>query len=382
MIIAGKEHSNCRWDVLDKDRNFRFYEDLELNRTLTMFKYENLPKTIPELELEKILQINGYGIVTEYNGSLVALWGGLSSEDGCNLYYFPKGVRVDNPWARINKLYIIEDDEDAVLVRNDPLMKGMLPLLKKYSSEMVEADITLHRAMVNFRAMFVASGSSDREKDSFDQFFSNLEAGKISSIMEEYMSNGVKTQPYGSGSAGIMKEIVEAYQYIKGSYNNTIGLSDNVNMKRERLTEGEVEINEMTMRPLIDSMLEERQKAVAKINEKYGTNIKVSFNSSWSKYNEDYTEVEQVTTEEKQSTPVEVEAPSESVEETAVEPVVETESTETEVEPTETEEAPEEEPEVTVEVNVEVSVNSDEETEKEVVENEANDTEDISDTAD
>ena len=41
-----------------------------------------------------------------------------------------------------------------------------------------------------------------------------------------------------------------------------------------------------------------------------------------------------------------------------------------------------EEPEVTVEVNVEVSVNPDEETEKEVVENEANDTEDISDTAD
>lgn len=61
------------YDVRDKIRNVQYYVDLTLNRTLSMFNYSNLPDTIPEIELEKILQLHGYGIVTEHKGDLVAL---------------------------------------------------------------------------------------------------------------------------------------------------------------------------------------------------------------------------------------------------------------------------------------------------------------------
>lgn len=283
--IGGKQHRMNPWDFYDKPNNAKWYLDLEMNRTLTMFRWTGLPCSLPELELEKILQFNGYGIVTEYDNKLVALWGGLSSEDGCDIYYFPTGVRVDNPWAKINRLYIIEDDKDAVLVRNDPLCKGLMPLIRKYSGQMVEADITLLRSLINYRAMYLASGSSDREKDSINAFIAGLEAGKPAAVMEEELSEGIKTQPYGQGTSGQLTQVIELYQYLKGNYNNALGLSDNINMKRERLTEGEAEINEMTLRPLIDSMLEERQKAAEKINKKYGTNISVEFDSSWAKYN-------------------------------------------------------------------------------------------------
>ena len=57
-------------------------------------------------------------------------------------------------------------------------------------------------------------------------------------------------------------------------------------MKRERLSASETDLNEDGLRPLIDSMLEERQHAIKKVNEMYGTNIKVSFGSSWAQYNE------------------------------------------------------------------------------------------------
>lgn len=286
MRIGGRKHATDQiWDFYDKPRNAKWYLDLEMNRTLTMFKWLGLPDTLPELELEKILQFNGYGIVTEHNGNLVALWGGLSSEDSCNIYYFPTGVRVDNPWAKINKLYIIEDDKDAVFVRNDPLCKGLMPLIRKYAGQMVEADITLLRSLINYRAMYMASGSSDREKNSIDAFIAGLEAGKPAAVMEEELSEGIKTQPYGQGTSGQLTQVIELYQYLKGNYNNALGLSDNINMKRERLTEGEAEINEMTLRPLIDSMLEERKKAAERINARFGTNISVEFDSSWAKYN-------------------------------------------------------------------------------------------------
>lgn len=365
--IGGKQHKINPWDFYDKPRNARWYADLEMNRTLTMFKWSGLPDSLPELELEKILQFNGYGIVTEYDNKLVALWGGLSSDDGCNVYYFPKGVRVDNPWAKINRLYIIEDDQDAVLVRNDPLCKGLMPLIRKYAGQMVEADITLLRSLINYRAMYLASGSSDREKDSINAFIAGLEAGKPAAVMEEELSEGIKTQPYGQGTSGQLTQVIELYQYLKGNYNNALGLSDNINMKRERLTEGEAEINEMTLRPLIDSMLEERQKAAERINKRFGTNISVEFDSSWAKYNPT-----PVVSEDEEAEIAATETPDENENFSDEEVAPESESGETEVVDTAAEqeaetEAPVEAPaeqsetdQADVNVTVEVNVNSEE----------------------
>ena len=52
-------------------------------------------------------------------------------------------------------------------------------------------------------------------------------------------------------------------------------------MKRERLNTSEVEMNSEALYPLVDNMLYNRRLAVEEINEKFGTNISVEFNSSW-----------------------------------------------------------------------------------------------------
>ena len=52
-------------------------------------------------------------------------------------------------------------------------------------------------------------------------------------------------------------------------------------MKRERLTANEVEANTDNLYPLVDDMLKCRRLALEKINEMFGLNIEVQFNSSW-----------------------------------------------------------------------------------------------------
>jgi len=78
-----------------------------------------------------------------------------------------------------------------------------------------------------------------------------------------------------------LTDLFEFEQYIKASLYNEIGLSANYNMKRERLTSAEVETNTDNLYPLVDDMINQRRKAVKKINEMFGTNIEVEFNSSW-----------------------------------------------------------------------------------------------------
>lgn len=286
------------YDVRNKLNAVQYYIDIMLNRTLSMFKYENLPDTLPEIELERILQVNGYGIITKDNdGNLVALWGGYAPP--LDVYYRYKKIIVNNPWANINKEF--EIGKDCVLIRNDALSKGLMPIFKKYGTFLTEADITLYLSTINFRSIYNITASSDIEKESCELFLKNIEEGKQGVMMEEEISNGIKTNPFSTNTQGYITQIIELQQYLRGTFFNEVGLNSNYNMKRERLSSSETDLNEDGLRPLIDSMLEERQHAIKKVNEMYGTNIKVSFGSSWAQYNE----IENELIEETQEEPIE-----------------------------------------------------------------------------
>lgn len=277
-----QRHLDSYYNFKEKTKCLNEYTDNQLNRTVTMFKWKNLPDSIPEREMELITQTGGYGIFAKgNNGELLFLWGNFAPP--LNAYYMPTKILVTNPWANINKEFTI--GEDCVLMRNDPLNTGLLPIIRKYGVLDVESNISLKNATINLRTMFNIIASNDTEYKSAMSYLDKLEAGENAAMMNEFMSNGITTQPYSQGSSGYLTQLIELKQYIKGSFLNEIGLNANYNMKRERLNSSEVELNEDYLRPLIDSMLEERQKACEQVNKMFGTNIEVEFNSSWQKYN-------------------------------------------------------------------------------------------------
>lgn len=271
------------YDITNKNQSQRDFVMDYLNRTLTMFSYKGLPDTIPEVDLELILQLQGYGIITEHKGDLVALWGGFAPP--CDIYYRPENVIVNNPWAKINKTYIVKDNTDAVLIRNDPLQRGLLPIFNRYGTLMTEAQITYLRALVNFRAMFVFTGDDDADKKSAEIFLQKIEAGEGGTMVTGGFENGIQAQPLLAQASNYITQAIEAQQYVLGMLYQQIGIQSTFNMKRERQTENETNLDTDPLRPLIDAMLEERQRALKAVNEKYGTNINVEFNGIWSKYN-------------------------------------------------------------------------------------------------
>lgn len=74
------------YDYKDKTKALTNFSLGMYNKTLTMFDYSELPDTIPFREVEKILQYNGYAIITKVKGELYAFYGGLS---GFDAYYQP-----------------------------------------------------------------------------------------------------------------------------------------------------------------------------------------------------------------------------------------------------------------------------------------------------
>lgn len=282
MLYKDICESTKLYNFLDKDNSVKDNVMDFLNRTLTMFSWKGLPDSLPERELELIAQCHGYGIVTKHEGELVGLWGTFAPP--YDVYYRAKNVLVCNPWANINRTY--EIDKECVLLRNDPLTRGMLPLLERYSTLMTEAEITFVRALINFRAMFVFTGDEDADEKSAEIFLEKIEKGESGVMVTGGFERDVTAQPLLTNASNYITQAIEAQQYVLGMLYQKIGLRSTFNMKRERLTEEESNLDTDPLRPLIDAMLEERQLFAEKVNKMFGTDISVEFNSSWAQYND------------------------------------------------------------------------------------------------
>ena len=100
--------------LTDKHGLLKQFKDDQLNMSLTMFEWSNLPDSLPAVELEKMLQINGYAVIAKYQGKVYAFQGGFSGQDAYNQ---PTQVIINNPALKLNSTFTI--DEDCVVIKND-----------------------------------------------------------------------------------------------------------------------------------------------------------------------------------------------------------------------------------------------------------------------
>lgn len=266
-----------KYDFKNKEKNLSDYITYMLNRSVTMFKYHNLPDTMPQREIELLLQCNGWGCVCEIDGNLYCLNGGLGGVP--NAYNMPTEIIINNPYLNYNKTLTI--DTDCVIMPNDSMYIGLLPMYNRYCTMLVENDITMILATVNKRVQNLLSANDDNTVESAKNFLKKVFDGELGVIAESKLFDSLKVNASSVNSTVSMTELFEFEQYVKASLYNEIGLSANYNMKRERLTSAEVETNTDNLYPLVDNMINQRRKAVEKINEMFGTNIEIEFNSSW-----------------------------------------------------------------------------------------------------
>ena len=265
-----------KYDYLDKDTNIRDYVNYCINRALAMFKYDGLPDTIPQTALEKFNIMRGFTIWAKVDGELYVFEGGLGGEP--DVYGFPTIATVANPALKFSGNFTI--GEDCVIMPNDAMYMGLLPLFNRYCTLINENDITMLLADVNKRAQFIISATDDNTADSANQFLKKLFNGEQATITDNAIMSGLQVNPATTANISIM-DLVEYQQYLRAGLYNEIGLNSNFNMKREKLTATEVEMNSGNLYPLVDDMLNQRRIALEKINAMFGTEITVEFASAW-----------------------------------------------------------------------------------------------------
>ena len=265
------------YDYKAKKANIAQMNGYMLAKTLSMFEYDKLPDSIPQVEIERMLQTNGYAFVTEVEGVLYAFTGGLGGVP--DVYGQPTQIVISNPALGFNKTLSLKDD--GVLFINDSLRIGLLPLFEKHNTLLAENEVSMVMHGYNTRIQKVISASDDRTKASAEAFVKKAVDGELAVIGENALFDGVKLQGGSGDGAGSIMSLIEYQQYIKSSMFNEIGLGQNHNMKRERLVSAEVDQIKDSIYPYIYDMLKCRLKALEKLNAKYGLGIAVDFGSVW-----------------------------------------------------------------------------------------------------
>ena len=266
------------YDYKFKTRNVSNMNNYMFAKTLSMFEYQGLPETIPQRELERLLQTNGYAFITVVDGELYAMAGSLAGTEK-DPYGQPTEITINNVALNFNKTLNIKTD--GVLIRNDDVRIGLLPLFEKGNTLLAENDVNMVMWGINSRIQKLISAPDDKSRESAELYIKKIIDGDLSIIADNALFDGVKMQaPTASSGAGV-QQMIEYQQYIKSNLYNEIGLSSNFNMKRERLISSEVDQAEDSLFPLVYNMMENRILGIAATNKMFGINITVDFGSVW-----------------------------------------------------------------------------------------------------
>lgn len=272
-------------DFCDKSTAVFQYVLYMLDRTQSIFKYTGLPDTLPQRMLEIMLQTNGWIVipipsrVKGVKGNIYAFAQGAGLGGEQDVYYRPTICTVASPALRWSDTLKI--GEECIVIPNDSMFLGLLPMFRRYATQLTENDITMYVADINNRIMQMITADNDQTEKAAKSYVDDVIKGKIGVAASKSFFEGIKTQPYAVTGSNQMSQLIEYQQYLKAGWYNDLGLNANYNMKREAINSDEAQLNDDALLPFVNNMLLERQKGFDEVNRLCGTNIHVELSSAW-----------------------------------------------------------------------------------------------------
>lgn len=264
------------YDLTDKETGLYDFYQQTLNKSLRMFSYTNLP--VPEIEFEKQLQEHGYTVVFKYQDKIYCNSGTLTGNEK-SPYNEPTQAIINIPALNLTKTFNLETE--AVLVKNDFLQVGLKPLVLSKGTQIIENRLTMYLKNILGRAPFTITANSDKSISSAQAFINKLVSGDLAVIAEDSFLKDVNVNSLNQTGQATMQDLINYQTYLYGQLYSEIGLPGLTNEKQERMISSEVESQQATIRPLVDNMLECRERGIEQMNKLFNGNFKVELDSVW-----------------------------------------------------------------------------------------------------
>lgn len=256
---------------------FRHFVNVLINRVAA----DNLPEEIDEKFLLYHVLLFGRILIFKKNGKYHTMW--FSGKGKMNEYYIQKEFLIVNPWATETSgdydeknAGILYSDINAYIENADV---GLYDLVKDYSEIINSIDTSIRALSKNSKVIAFITGSTQSFVSSAKQMINTLlNSDDCIGVMEESLVDSIKVNPISEKMDYKFSELIKARQYYISDFYQKIGISANMNMKAERLTDNESQLIDSCAEVDFEHIIDNLNFSVAKINELFDLNISFRLN--------------------------------------------------------------------------------------------------------
>lgn len=263
---------------------FRHFTNLLINRVVV----NNLPEEINEKFFLYHVLLYGRVLFFKKNGKYHVMW--FSGKGHLDEYYIQRDFLIVNPWAtETNGDY---DEKNAVIVYSDinayieNADVGLYDFIEKYSTIINSIDASINALAKNSKVIAFLTGSTKSFVSSAKEVICNLlNSEDCIGVMEESLVDSIKVNPISEKMDYKFSELIKARQYYISDFYQKIGISANMNMKAERLTDNESQLIDSVSDVDFEHILDNLNYSISFVNELFGLDISFSLNEDTSVVN-------------------------------------------------------------------------------------------------
>lgn len=264
------------YPVKNVKKGYYFYLRVLYEKCLGMFKYYNLPKSLPAEEIEKRLIWFGFcGVFQSEKFGLITLDGGLS---GVDQYYRPTTFVYAQPVVGNGELKI---NDNCVIIYNSQsdviAPYGFREMIQRYARLLSDVDASIDITLINSRATKLNSVADDNTAAVVNNAMQAIEAGENYTINQKSLIDRWTPKEWNTAHPETIEKLIAAKQSLLNAFLEEIGVKS-INEKRERMITDEVTADNQLLMVNTDDLLYKRKQGIKAVNEMFGTDIEVELN--------------------------------------------------------------------------------------------------------
>ena len=290
IFKKNKKKKEFMYDVADVSNGYDFWFYKLLNYVLGIYKYTGLPKSLPAREILMNLIMTGHAVIFQNGTDLVTTKTVLFDFD---LYYRPTKATFGNVRINSRTLNLGVDSEVVYLnhiegnvLTNQEVDSGLRSFILRYARQLADIESTANIYSVNMRATSFPVASDDITREQVENFYNKLVLGERAVITDNMIIECFRNVEIANRITNdTLNDILIARDKVLANFFQDIGVKYRQEQKKAQLTEDEVEADEQILVIDVEQMREVQQEGFDRVNDLFGTDIKVSINPIYDRKN-------------------------------------------------------------------------------------------------
>lgn len=274
-MFLTKYEKKIEKGTLEIEQSYTYWVETLFEKCVRIFKWEGLPESIPQKEIEMRLISEGFcGFVKDGIKGLMVASGSMYGvtqyfDEFTNFKYAVATCKGGSP--AIGK--------ECVIINNTALRNGLFDMIRRYASLLAHSEISLKLALVNLRATDTFAVEDSSTAESVRTYYSQLYRGKTDVIIDDSLVNAIKNVA-NNRTVSSVNDCLTARNEILRSFFNEIGVRY-ARDKKERLVADEATGDTQMLLINVADMKSQRQKACKEINRIFGLNVSVDLSPEY-----------------------------------------------------------------------------------------------------